>query len=98
MTTPFAMIRCWKQLAIVVAMASAGCVSATGIKGHLTSGEVESLMTQGVVKKFEASVGGSYIVLDNGDVFRVELPATPLIDAYVERRRKLGQTATFEIE
>ena len=55
-------------------------------------------MEQGVVALFQASRHGSAIVLDDGKVFSVELPATNKIDDYLQRRRQLGKSGSFEIE
>ena len=43
-------------------------------------------------------LGGAVIVLDNGEIFTVDLPAIEAIDEYLVRRQKLGKPATFEIE
>jgi hypothetical protein len=92
------MILLRKELVLLALLIISACALRPEVKSHLSSEQVEALMEQGVVALFQASRDGSAIVLDDGKVFSVELPATNKIDDYLQRRRQLGKSGSFEIE
>jgi hypothetical protein len=79
-------------------LAVAACTPQPFVKGHLRADQVDLLMQQGVVASFFAGHRGSTILLDNGDIFSVDLPPSDKIFKYLEQRRHLGKQADFQME